>query len=331
MQSPTGVSLKRISANFKSKLGKFLRERDLIHDLDYYRDIPSLQDNGWKTTDANLQIGSAISRREPYMACRLGRGEIRFLSKVLLRKSTGAIEVLLHRYLEGTDMLWARKDGLFLEKLNGSKQRAKEFLDLYLSAMEEADLLGSWSPGESIFGDSLRGVAVDELWALEPFRHKDPWSGKLGEKSVLVIHPFAESIESQFKNFRTELFEDPLVLPPFSLETLVPFMDGIRVGDEKPDLVDQYRILREEMLERDFDVVIIGAGPVGFLLAADAKRAGRISVHLGGATQLLFGIKGRRWEEMGETTRYFNRFWVRPSSSETPNNIELNYDRGAYW
>lgn len=331
MVNPANFRLGQLGQISRAHLGHILRRGGLVSNLEYYREIPSLLEQGWPVANANLQIQSAISRGAPYMACRLGRGEIRFLSKVLLRQSLGVFEVSVHRYLEGTDMAWARKDLWFRENLHGSTRRAAEFLDLYLSAMKEADLLGSWSPGESIFADSLREVLVDELWALEPFRHKKPWSSGLEGKSVLVIHPFASSIEYQFRNFRKNLFEDPLVLPDFSLETLVPFMDGIRDADRKNDLIDQYLMLRDEMLQRSFDVVIIGAGPIGYLLAADAKRAGRISVHLGGATQLLFGIRGKRWEEMAHTSRYFNRFWVSPSESETPDKFELHYDRGAYW
>lgn len=331
MNNQTGFSFGKLERSFRARLGRTLRERQLVNDLDYYRTMPSLLDSGWAVADANLQIGSAISRGAPFMACRLGRGEVRFLSKVLLRESIGVPEVLLHRYLEGTDMLWARKDDWFRKKLNGSKKRAGQFLDLYLSAMKEADLLGSWSPGESIFGEELRAVSIDKLSSLEPFRHKEPWSSRLAGKSVLVVHPFAGSIQHQFRTARKHLFEDPEVLPDFLLETLVPFMDGIRDADRANDLIDQYQTLRDEMLQRSFDVVIIGAGPIGFLLAADAKRAGRISVHLGGATQLLFGIKGKRWEEMAHTSRYFNHFWVSPSESETPDKFEVNYDRGAYW
>ena len=316
----------------RAYLGRELIERGLLSNLEYFKEVPSLIEQGWPTTSANLQIGSAISRAVPFMACRLGFSEVRFLSRVLRWRTAGVVEKLLHRFIEGADMLWSPKDDFFRDKLRGSKKRAEEFLELYLSAMEEADLLGSWAPGECLFEEELRGVVVDKLSALEPFRHRSPWSSRLEGKSVLVIHPFAVSIQDQYRHFRKELFEDPAVLPDFALDTLVPFMDGIRDADRESDLIDQYRTLRDEMLGKSFDVVIIGAGPLGFLLAADAKRAGRTSVHLGGATQLLFGIRGKRWEERIDTRQYFNRFWVPPSESETPDDHRaVKYDRGAYW
>lgn len=42
----------------------------------------------------------------------------------------------------------------------------------------------------------------------------------------------------------------------------------------------------------NFDTAIIGCGAYGMPLAAQIKNAGRQAIHLGGAVQLLFGIKG---------------------------------------
>ena len=39
-------------------------------------------------------------------------------------------------------------------------------------------------------------------------------------KKVLVIHPFAETIQHQYEQKRTLLFKNPDVLPEFQLETI---------------------------------------------------------------------------------------------------------------
>ena len=264
------------------------------------------------------------------MAARLGRGEVRFLSKALLRRKLTIAELLIHRGIEGQDLLWAGKDGWFRDQLHSSSRRADEFLDLYLGAMLETDVLGSWSPGEELFSDFFPNVGVDRLAALEPFRHATPWSSSLQGKRVLVIHPFAKSIQSQYETAREDIFEDRNVLPDFSLSTLIPFMEGIREPDSGLDLIEQFDVLRSELNSHPSDVVIIGAGPLGFLLAAEAKRIGRVAIHLGGATQLLFGITGKRWEEI-EDFGFQNDYWVRPSREETPSEFRAAYDQGAYW
>ena len=90
-------------------------------------------------------------------------------------------------------------------------------------------------------------------------------------------------------------------------------------------MVDQCR-------KSDFDVAIIGCGAYGFPLAAEIKRMGKTAIHLGGATQLMFGILGRRWEdENAEFCRnVVNEYWTRPLESERvagANQVE----QACYW
>ena len=60
---------------------------------------------------------------------------------------------------------------------------------------------------------------------------------------------------------------------------------------------DALEWMEQEVDKREFDIAIIGCGAYGFNLAAHIKRKGKKAIHLGGATQLLFGITGKRWEE----------------------------------
>lgn len=310
---------------------KSLLAAGLIQDIDYFRRAPSLLDSGLRRVDANSMISQAITEYRPLMAARLGRGEVRFLSKILLRRGLGASEVLLHRWLEGSDLIWAGKDSWFRRSLGASIPRANKLLDLYLGAMRNTDLLGSWSPGETIFASHLEGSFLDTLASLEPFRHEVPWSKELAGRKVLVVHPFARTIRGQYQHVRHHLFGDKNVLPDFDLLTLTPFMEGIRNPAAGQDLVSQFEQVRDEMLAEDFDVTLIGAGPMGFLLASEAKKHGRIAVHLGGATQLLFGIRGRRWDRAETADLFYNEFWVRPAGDETPESFGGAYDNGDYW
>ena len=75
-----------------------------------------------------------------------------------------------------------------------------------------------------------------------------------------------------------------------------------------------------------FDIAIIGCGAYGMPLAAYCKQIGKKAVHLGGATQLLFGIKGKRWDNYS----LYNDYWVRPLESETPRNAG-KIESGCYW
>ena len=74
----------------------------------------------------------------------------------------------------------------------------------------------------------------------------------------------------------------------------------------------------------DYDIALIGCGAYGFPLAAYAKKTGHQAVHIGGSLQLLFGIKGKRWEKSGCYTIHCNYedllknpAWVRPSEYDS--------------
>ena len=88
----------------------------------------------------------------------------------------------------------------------------------------------------------------------------------------------------------------------------------------------------EEISKRDFDVALIGCGCYGLPLAAHVKSLGKSAVHMGGALQLLFGIRGKRWDAAGDWVEQglFNEHWVRPSDEETPQKSS-GVEGGCYW
>ena len=60
----------------------------------------------------------------------------------------------------------------------------------------------------------------------------------------------------------------------------------------------------------------------------DLELAKKMSVSFGGALQLLFGIKGRRWDR--EFSSIYNDAWVRPEENEKPRNAN-SVEGGCYW
>jgi len=86
--------------------------------------------------------------------------------------------------------------------------------------------------------------------------------------------------------------------------------------------------LSAEIEKKDFEVAIVGSGAWSLPLLARIKQSGRKGLHLGGATQILFGIKGRRWD--GYWGKYYNENWVRPAPEETPAGFERK-ENGCYW
>ena len=172
---------------------------------------------------------------------------------------------------------------------------------------------------------------ITPLRALEPWYVEHPWSAALAGKKVLVIHPFKDTILRQYEK-REKLFENPEILPEFSdLQVLKAVQTLIGNRDERfGDWFEALDWMYTEAMKADFDVAIIGCGAYGFPLAAKLKEAGKQAIHMGGATQLLFGIKGGRWDTHPVISKLYNEHWVRPAASETPNSIQ-RVEGGCYW
>jgi len=145
-----------------------------------------------------------------------------------------------------------------------------------------------------------------------------------------VVHPFARSIASQYRQHRQSLFSNPAILPEFELDVLAPPQTLAPATGGFADWQTALDALICQALERPFDVALLGCGAYGMPLGAAIKRAGRQAIHLGGSLQLLFGIRGRRWDALPSFQPLFNDEWVRPSAEETPQRAEA-VDAGCYW
>ena len=221
-----------------------------------------------------------------------------------------------------------------------SHQLAARFSELMLEDMKQVDILGSWQRNEQLMIDEyclkLQKVM---LLALEPYWAIEPWTRALEGKKVLVIHPFASLIESQYAEKQELLFQDKRVLPSFELKTLQA-VQSIGGESEFKDWFEALDWMKTRMDATDYDIALIGCGAYGFPLAAHAKRMGKQSVHLGGALQLLFGIRGKRWDDpsygretlqdKGSYLRLFNLNWVYPGEKYKPVHAS-DIENGCYW
>jgi len=206
-------------------------------------------------------------------------------------------------------------------------QLLSRFAALALSVAPQIDIIGSCCPGEKLLPLRARRVPLPDL---EPYRHQHPWTSALAGKTVLVVHPFSDTIEQQYRTNRTLLFRDPEVLPEFRLRTIKAVQS---LGCHPPGFTDWFDALHamENAIDAtDFDIAIIGAGAYGLPLAAHVKQRNRKAIQLGGATQILFGIRGKRWDQRPFFRALFNEHWIRPSADETPAAAH-RVEGGCYW
>lgn len=194
------------------------------------------------------------------------------------------------------------------------------------------DILGSWLPGEKFMARNYnRNVVGVPLVDLEPFWWNRPWTSALKGRNVLLVHPFEDTIRFQYAN-RVNLFANRDMLPDFNLKT---YRTISSFAGAKTPYVSWFEALEKMCLDIskiDFDIALIGCGAYGMSIGAFIKREmGKRAVHLGGVTQLFFGIKGGRWDSLPRIkSALYNQFWVRPFDSDIvvrPDTIE----GGAYW
>ena len=200
-----------------------------------------------------------------------------------------------------------------------------------LEDARQLDILGSWNARElelkKRFFPAAKAVSLIDL---EPFFCERPWTTALKGRRVLLVHPFDETIRSQYAR-RDKLFADSQMLPDFSLLTYRPVQSFLGLKTSYRDWFEALEKMRDDISQIDFDIAILGCGAYGMSLGAFVKRdLRRKAIHLGGVTQVLFGIKGGRYDASSQYTSMYNAYWVRPSDAERPRNFQ-QHEGGAYW
>lgn len=282
---------------------------------------------------SNELIYKYLSRDEPCMIARIGSTEMMCLVNYIgILQSNRKWK----DYITGKSLMWWWEPRMInqMQQWSGffppTADKLTCFSELFLKDLLEVDILGSWLKEESFLKNELVNAKRVVLEDLEPFFTPHPWTKALEGKTVLVVHPFAETIERQYKK-RKLLFENDL-LPEFKLKTIKAVQSVAGTETPFPDWFAALDFMKKQIDDSEYDICIIGCGAYGLPLAAHVKRRGKKAVHLAGATQLLFGIKGKRWEEfiVWPYTNLFNEHWVRPGEGETPKNASV-VEGACYW
>tara|TARA_Y100001978_G_C23684195_1_gene430850 strand:- start:424 stop:1395 length:972 start_codon:yes stop_codon:yes gene_type:complete len=323
------VLLKIIRKIFRIILKPFIRSS--LFDYSQIKTLKSIDSNYLSKEETSQYIFNILNNKDSCMISRFGYTELNTLFRYDNLMQMNNFEKI-YQWAQTSAYPFSENCRLNnIYKLSGFFPVSKENLSLFRSemvkAMEEIDLLGSWVEGENKYIKHLSKAKVCDLINLEPYFSSNPWSLALAGKKVLVIHPFSSIIENQFMNRRRSIFKDKNVLPEFDLKTLkapITYPGGDTMSQNWFDNLDD---LTNNALKSEFEIAIIGCGAYGMPLAARLKKAGKKSIHLGGAVQILFGIKGKRWDDMDIFREMYNENWIYPSSEKIYKNVE----GGCYW
>ncbi len=210
------------------------------------------------------------------------------------------------------------------------------FCQTYIQSCQSIDYLNAW------FWLKSEGTYFRKYcpWALlfpssvsTPFFYEKTWTKALEGKRVLVIHSAVDTIEQQYVK-RKDIWKDkPEILPEFTLSTYRA-VQSLGGTTEYSEWQEAFHKMKRDIKKLDFDVAMLGCGAYGLPLAAFIKEEmHKAALHLGGITQIYFGIKGKRWEGKKENYRYdellYNDAWVRTEEGK-PKNYKSVED-GCYW
>lgn len=306
----------------------------------YYH--PSLWNEEYDFDKVSDKIYNLLKADKPCMIARFGDGELHLtINSLFVSKGNHCV----WRYITGRQYQWWWNNEIKNKMLVFPKSDESfiNFGKLMLDSYKYSDIQAIWSTQyrNLHYIDELnKDVYKIALITLDPYWSSKPWTRALKGKKVLVLSMFDDLIKKQYDDHRTQLFQDPNILPEFELITLKALSYDDFSADRFPSWFDAVKYMEDEIDKIDYDICLISCGPPGYPIAAHVKRMGKKAVHLGGALQLLFGIKGKRWEdpEYGASRlkrknaypELFNEYWIRPDKQHTPK-IAKNIEGGCYW
>ena len=258
--------------------------------------------------ECNRWIENRICKNIPTAICRFGAVELNMLRKIEYCKIFAKKPKNYEEVAEQIKIC----AGFF----KNDEESLNEFHRLMVALLPETDLLGEWNlPMEEYFINKyMLDTKLTRLGYLDSWGRDQCWTRALKGKRVVVIHPFADTIVKQYAN-REKIWKNGDILPEFELRVVKAVQTIAGEKDERfVTWFDALEYMYNETVREEFDVALIGCGAYGMPLALKLKRNGNIAIHIGGGLQLLFGIKGKRWENCS----FYNEFWVFPNEEETP-------------
>jgi hypothetical protein len=263
----------------------------------------------------NNKIKTLINSGEPFSVIRL-RSE----TDILKKYQNNQIK-------DSTNSKYDINGGI----INPNKETLIKYSQHIKEGIEASDLLVYWEHLRGQYNDYKDLIKCDLTMnrAVEPFYFDNPWSTSLKGKKVLVIHPFSESIKKQYL-VKDSLFQNKNILPVFELQTYKPYQTSCSEISDNGDWNSLLNNMIEDIKIIDFDIALIGCGCYDIPLSTAIKNMGKQSIIIGGGLQIMFGIKGKRWDTHNPISSFYNDYWIRPSNEEKPKEFR-KVEGGCYW
>jgi hypothetical protein len=178
------------------------------------------------------------------------------------------------------------------------------------------------------------------LRSLEPYYvpPEERWTNLLAGQRVAVVSSFTKTMEEQLekKDFVWPVCPESLL--PTNVEWVfvqTGYVPALAQGvAEWPSGIESWDVavssIVKQVVESQASIAILGCGGLGMVIGSELKKRGIIAIVLGGAIQVLFGIKGMRWSTHSVISTFWNDAWVFPKLSETPRGA-FQIEGACYW
>ena len=290
------------------------------------------QGNVWSSVQDVLPYDESVDfirqkllSKEPFMAGKIGTGDMETLQRYIDMISEFGIAEKWLRLIAGKSFPfwldnWIRAGicvcaGVF----PATDESINEFCRIFMSYCNAFDVIPKYTEGDKRIYDKLCPTAkVIDLRALAP-DSPNTWYSALEGKRVLVVHQYVKTIKAQYeKNVEFHKGQGPL--PRF--KELIQYRPVNSIGGKCKEFScwkDALQHMIDDISKIDFDVALLGCGVYGVPLSAHIKRMGKQAIYTGGATQIIFGIKGKRWDNLG----IYNEHWTRVLPDDIPENMSM--------
>ena len=262
------------------------------------------------------------------------------------RNGTIEMETILTRFFQNT---FFQQKLLILEKnagvFPGTAGSVQSWIADTIDSIRSCDLLVAcwYEPLAAAEKDLLKQLGKKftpmPLRALEPYYvpHEFQWSRQMLWRKVAIVSSFAELCVEQVKKTKEIWGERAEGLLPeaeyIPIETgYSPSLAQGRAGWPTDITTWQEAVdsVVNRVLKTEAEIVLIGCGGLSMPIGRKLKEAGKVCIVMGGAIQVLFGIKGNRWKDHSVISRFWNDAWVYPPLDRTPGASD-QIEGGCYW
>jgi hypothetical protein len=206
------------------------------------------------------------------------------------------------------------------------------------SPLNESAILNHYAPSSVRFParslEPYYATATENRWTLVATGNTE------SKPPIAVVSPFAESIAAQWGRQDSVWSTGPRIwIEGAKLATVragySPMLAGHGSG-AWPRAVQEggwtaaIRWMADRVEASGAKLAIVGCGALSLPLCVALKSRGIAAIHTGGATQILFGIKGGRWETHSVISTFFNDAWIRPAAAEIPAHA-AHVEGACYW